>query len=77
MSGGLFVDMAIHDLDVARWLMGNEIVEVYAQGAVLKHDYLKDLDDIDNVKSLKFENDQIGMIEISRNAVNVYDVRTK
>ena len=78
MSGGLFVDMAIHDLDVARWLMGNEIVEVYAQGAVLKHDYLKDLDDIDNGQILlKFENGQIGMIEISRNAVNVYDVRTE
>ena len=69
MSGGLFVDMAIHDLDVARWIMGPEITEVYAQGAVLKHEYLKELNDIDDGQILlKFANGSLGMIEISRNA---------
>ncbi|NLL65475.1 MAG: Gfo/Idh/MocA family oxidoreductase [Clostridiaceae bacterium] len=78
MSGGLFVDMAIHDLDVARWIMGSEITEVYAQGAVLKHEYLKELNDIDDGQILlKFANGSLGMIEISRNACNVYDVRTE
>lgn len=77
-SGGLFVDMGIHDLDVARWLMGSEIVEVYAQGSVLKHNYLKELNDIDNGQILlKFENGGLGMIEISRNANDVYDTRTE
>ncbi len=78
MSGGLFVDMAIHDLDVARWIMGSEISEVYAQGAVLKHEYLRELNDIDEGQILlKFDNGSLGMIEVSRNAFNVYDVRTE
>ena len=77
-SGGLFVDMAIHDLDVARWMMGSEITELYATGAVLKHEYLKELNDIDDGQILlKFENGAIGMIEISRNANNVHDTRTE
>ncbi|MDO5547810.1 MAG: Gfo/Idh/MocA family oxidoreductase [Eubacteriales bacterium] len=77
-SGGLFVDMAIHDLDVARWMMGSEIKELYATGAVLKHEYLKELNDIDDGQILlRFENGAIGMIEISRNANNVYDTRTE
>jgi scyllo-inositol 2-dehydrogenase (NAD+) len=78
MSGGLFVDMGIHDLDVARWLMGSEIVEIYAQGAVLKHEYLKEMNDVDDGQMLlKFESDALGMIEISRNANDVYDTRTE
>ena len=40
-SGGIFVDMGIHDLDCARWIMGKEISKIYAQGAVSKHEYLK------------------------------------
>ena len=77
-SGGLFVDMAIHDLDVARWLMGSEITEVYAQGAVLKHEYLRELDDIDDGQVLlKFASGALGMIEVSRNANDVYDTRTE
>lgn len=78
MSGGLFVDMGIHDLDVARWLMGSEIVEVYAQGAVLKHEYLRALNDVDDGQILlKFQSGALGMIEISRNANDVYDTRTE
>jgi scyllo-inositol 2-dehydrogenase (NAD+) len=77
-SGGLFVDMGIHDLDVARWLMGSEIVEIYTQGAVLKHEYLKEMNDVDDGQILlRFENGTLGMIEISRNANDVYDTRTE
>lgn len=77
-SGGLFVDMGIHDLDVARWLMGSEIIEIYAQGAVLKHEFLKDLNDVDDGQMLlKFQSGALGMIEISRNANDVYDTRTE
>ena len=77
-SGGLFVDMGIHDLDVARWLMGREITEIYAQGAVLKHEFLKELNDVDDGQMLlKFQDGGLGMIEISRNANDVYDTRTE
>lgn len=77
-SGGLFVDMGIHDLDVARWMMGCEISEIYAQGAVLKHTFLNDLDDVDDGQMLlKFTSGALGMIEISRNANDVYDTRTE
>lgn len=77
-SGGLFVDMGIHDLDVARWIMGSEITQIYAQGAVLKHEFLKELGDVDDGQMLlKFENGALGMIEISRNANDVYDTRTE
>ena len=70
--------MGIHDLDVARWLMGCEITEIYAQGAVLKHEFLKELNDVDDGQMLlKFENGGLGMIEISRNANDVYDTRTE
>ena len=77
-SGGLFVDMAIHDLDCLRWLTGKEIVKVYAQGAVLKHEYLKEMNDIDEGQILiTFEDGTLGMIEVSRNACDIYDVRTE
>ncbi len=77
-SGGLFVDMGIHDLDCVRWLMGSEITSIYAQGAVLKHKYLLDLDDVDEGQMLlKFANGSLGNIEISRNANDIYDTRTE
>jgi inositol 2-dehydrogenase len=77
-SGGLFVDMGIHDLDVARWLMGSEITQIYAQGAVLKHTYLNDLNDVDEGQMmLKFASGALGDIEISRNANDIYDTRTE
>ena len=77
-SGGLFVDMAIHDLDCVRWLMNEEIVSIYAQGAVLKHHYLKEMDDVDQGHMLiTFANKALADIEVSRNANDIYDVRTE
>lgn len=77
-SGGLFVDMGIHDLDCVRWLMNDEIVRIYAQGAVLKHQYLKEMDDVDQGHMLiTFANNALADIEISRNANDIYDVRTE
>jgi scyllo-inositol 2-dehydrogenase (NAD+) len=77
-SGGLFVDMGIHDLDCVRWLMNDEIVSIYAQGAVLKHQYLKEMDDVDQGHMLiTFANNTLADIEISRNANDIYDVRTE
>lgn len=77
-SGGLFVDMAIHDLDCTRWLMNHEITKIYAQGAVLKHHYLKEMNDVDEGQMLlTFDHGKLGMIEVSRNANDIYDVRTE
>lgn len=77
-SGGIFVDMAIHNLDCVRWLMGREISNIYAQGAVLKHSFLKAMDDVDEGDMLvTFDNNTRGHVEVSRNANDIYDIRTE
>ena len=77
-SGGLIMDMGIHDFDLARWLMGSEVERVYSEGECLVFPELKDVNDIDNaVISLKFENGAVGAVDVSRNAVYGYDVRTE
>ncbi len=77
-SGGLIVDMGVHDFDLARWLMGSEITRVYTEGTCLAFPQLKGVGDIDNaVINLRFDNDAVGNIDISRNAVYGYDIRTE
>ncbi|RAR45828.1 inositol 2-dehydrogenase [Paenibacillus sp. MDMC362] len=76
VSGGLFMDMAIHDFDIARYLSGSEVVEVYAQGAVLVDPAIGELGDIDTaLTTLRFENGALGVIDNSRKAVYGYDQR--
>jgi predicted dehydrogenase len=77
-SGGLIMDMGIHDFDLARWLMGSEVKRVFSEGDCLVFPELKEVNDIDNaVISLKFENGAVGAVDVSRNAVYGYDVRTE
>ncbi len=77
-SGGLILDMAIHDFDLARWLMGSEVQRVYSEGGVLAFPQLEPVGDIDNaVVNLRFENGTIGNVEVSRNALYGYDIRTE
>lgn len=77
-SGGLIVDMAIHDMDLARWLMGVEVERVTAEGTVMVCSDLRAVGDIDNaVINLRFENGAIGNVEVSRNAFYGYDIRTE
>jgi len=77
-SGGLILDMGVHDFDLARWLMGSEVVRVQTEGGCLVYPELKDAGDIDNaVINLKFENGAVGNIDVSRNAVYGYDIRTE
>lgn len=77
-SGGLILDMGIHDFDLARWLMGSEVEHVSAEGSLLACEELRAVGDIDNaVVNLRFENGALGNVELSRNAVYGYDVRTE
>jgi len=74
-SGGMFLDMSIHDFDMARFQIG-EIDEVYAIGNVLLAPYLKDIDDVDiDIITLRFANGTIGSIDNSRQCVYGYDQR--
>lgn len=75
-SGGLFVDMSIHDFDMARFLSGSEIVEVYACGNVLIDPKIGEMGDIDTAMiTLKFANGAFGSIDNSRKASYGYDQR--
>lgn len=77
-SGGLFMDMTIHDLDMSRYLSGSEITEVYASGGVLIDPAIGGLGDIDTaLLSLKFANGAFGVIDNSRKAVYGYDQRVE
>ena len=78
VSGGLFSDMMIHDLDMVRYLSNSEVVEVYANGAVLVDPEIGKLGDIDTaIVSLKFANGALGVIDNSRQAVYGYDQRAE
>jgi len=76
-SGGLMIDMGIHDIDIARWLMG-DISQAYATGGVLAYPEINEVGDIDNaVINLTFENGSLGVIDLTRNGVYGYDIRTE
>ncbi len=78
VSGGIFLDMTIHDFDMARFLMGSEVEEVYAVGAVLVDEAIGTAGDVDTaVITLKFANGAIGVIDNSRQAVYGYDQRVE
>jgi myo-inositol 2-dehydrogenase/D-chiro-inositol 1-dehydrogenase len=75
VSGGIFLDLAIHDFDMVRFQVG-EVEEIYATGSVLIEPKLKDFGDIDtDVITLKFVNGAVGAIDNSRKAVYGYDQR--
>ena len=76
-SGGFFVDVTIHDLDVARWLVG-EVVEVTAHGAALSDPGFAELGDIDTaVVTLRFASGALGVIDNSRSAGYGYECSTE
>ena len=78
VSGGIFYDMMIHDFDMARFLAGDEVVEVNAVGSVLVDPEIGKAGDVDTaVVTLKFAGGAIGMIDNSRKAVYGYDQRVE
>jgi myo-inositol 2-dehydrogenase/D-chiro-inositol 1-dehydrogenase len=78
VSGGIFLDMMIHDFDMARFQAGSEVVEVHAVGAVLVDPAIGKAGDVDTaIVTLKFANGAIGVIDNSRKAVYGYDQRVE
>ena len=78
VSGGIFLDMTIHDFDMARYLIGDEVVEVYATGGVRVDPKIGEAGDIDTtVITLRFRNGVIATIDNSRGAVYGYDQRVE
>jgi scyllo-inositol 2-dehydrogenase (NAD+) len=76
-SGGLLTDMGIHDMDLARWLMG-DVASVYSIGDVLAYPEMKPIGDVDNaIASLTFKSGALGSVDCSRSAVFGYDIRTE
>lgn len=77
-SGGIFLDMTIHDFDMARYLLGCEVTEVYAAGGVLVDRAIGEAGDIDTaVVTMKMESGALAVIDNSRRAVYGYDQRAE
>jgi myo-inositol 2-dehydrogenase / D-chiro-inositol 1-dehydrogenase len=77
-SGGIFMDMTIHDFDMARYLVGKEVTEVYASGAVRIDPEIGKVGDLDTVLiMLKFEDGTLATIDNSEKATYGYDQRVE
>lgn len=74
-SGGQFIDMAVHDIDLARWLLKSEPRTIHAIGACYAHD---EFEDGDNVAALmQFENEAMAFLLAGRTAPHGYNVETE
>ncbi len=74
-SGGIFVDMGIHDFDLARWIMG-EVKSVFSVGGTLAYPEMAEVGDIDNsITNIVFENGNLGVVDLTRNGVYGYDIQ--
>ena len=78
VSGGMFLDMTIHDFDMARFLIGDEVEEIYTAGAVMVDPEIGKAGDLDTALIvLRFKSGVIGTIDNSRKAVYGYDQRVE
>ena len=78
VSGGMFLDMTIHDFDMVRYLTASDVVEVFANGAVLVDPLIGKAGDIDTaIISLKMANGALAVIDNSRKAAYGYDQRAE
>ncbi len=77
-SGGIFLDMVIHDFDMARYLMASEVTEVYTRAAVMVDPVFRKAGDFDTaVTTLTFENGAFAMIDNCRQTTYGYDQRVE
>jgi inositol 2-dehydrogenase len=76
-SGGMLIDMGIHDFDLARWFMG-DVRSVAAIGATIAYPELETVGDIDNaVASLTFTSGKLGVVDLTRSGIYGYDISTE
>jgi myo-inositol 2-dehydrogenase / D-chiro-inositol 1-dehydrogenase len=78
-SGGLFRDAHVHDLDAARWLLGQEVSEVFADGAVRAFEMFAELDDVDtSAVVIRMADGTLGALIGGRSSpVAGYDIRAE
>jgi len=77
-SGGIFLDMAIHDIDLARWYLASNPINVYAIGGSYVHKEFEEFGDCDNACALmQFENGSMAMLYSGRTAPHGYHVETE
>jgi len=78
VSGGIFLDMTIHDFDMARYLSGSEVEEVYTMAGVMVDPAIGETGDVDTaIITLRFANGAMGTIDNSRKSVYGYDQRVE
>ncbi|MDF2538418.1 MAG: iolG [Herbinix sp.] len=78
VSGGMFLDMTIHDFDMVRYLTASDVVEVYANGTCLVNPAIKDAGDVDTaIITMKLANGALAVIDNSRKADYGYDQRAE
>lgn len=78
VSGGMFLDMTIHDFDMARFMSGAEVEEVFAYGAVLVDSSIGEAGDIDTaIITMKLTNGALAVIDNCRRASYGYDQRVE
>jgi len=76
-SGGMLIDMGIHDFDLARWFMG-DVRSVAAIGATIAYPELATVGDIDNaIASLTFTSGKLGVVDLTRSGIYGYDISTE
>ena len=76
-SGGMLLDMGIHDFDLARFFMG-EVEKVQTLAGTLAYPELKTVGDIDNaVVGLRFASGMLGAVDLSRNGIYGYDIQSE
>lgn len=77
-SGGIFNDFSVHDFDILRWLTGQEVDEVYADGAVLGFEVFAKYGDVDTaVATLRLTEGTLCVLTTSRHDPLGYDIRTE
>ncbi|VXC25338.1 Oxidoreductase [Burkholderia sp. 8Y] len=78
-SGGLFLDCSVHDIDLARWLLGNPRAKrVFASGTIAMHEGLRECGDIDNgVGVVEFDDGRLAVLYASRTMAHGHDTQTE
>lgn len=77
-SGGMFLDMAVHDIDLARWFLGSELKSVYAAGGSYLHPEFSQFGDGDNVCALmQFADGSMALLHAGRTAPHGYHIETE